>query len=267
MKFRPQALAKLQQPTKMDAPIQLALPRSLMSLTAVALLVVAGAVWAVTGAISRQTTASGILTHAGGSVYLQSPYAGQITSVFVVPGSVFPVDTPLFTVQSGGRVETVRAVTGGRLISSAGSVGSVVSRGTELAVIERIDGAGDPLVAMVYVPQASAGLIHIGSQVDLTVASAPSTQFGVLRGTVQSIGQFPQTEAQVTDFLGDRQLGQRFTAHGQPFAITVKIASGSTTSGFTWSTTAGPPFQIDSRTLVSAAIHLPPIKPVNWVVA
>jgi biotin carboxyl carrier protein len=267
MKFRPQALARLQRPTALDAPIQLARPRSLLSLSMVALLLISGASWAVTGAIPRRTAAPGILTHAEGSIFLQSPYAGQITGVFVSPGSVFPAHTPLLTVESGGRSHTIRSITGGRIISLLGSVGQVISSGVELAVIERIDESNDPLVATVYVPQASAGLVRVGSQVDLDVASAPTEQFGVLRGTVQAIGQFPQTEAQIASFLGDPQLARRFSAQGQPLSVTVRITTGRTISGFAWSTKSGPPFPVDSRTLVTAQVHLPPIKPIDWVVS
>ncbi|WP_369221622.1 HlyD family efflux transporter periplasmic adaptor subunit [Streptomyces sp. R39] len=267
MKFRPQALARLQSPTALDAPIQLASPRSLLSLSVVALLLVSGAFWAMTGSIPRQARAAGILTHAEGSIYLQSPFAGQITGVFVSPGSVFPAHTPLFTIQSADRSQTVRSITGGRIISVLGSVGQVVSAGTELSVIERIDEVHDPLVAVVYMPQASVGLVRVGSPVDLDVASAPASQFGVLHGTVEAIGQFPQTQAKISSFLGDPQLAKDFSAQGQPFGVTIRITPGRTTSGFSWSRGSGPPFQVDSRTLVTAAVHLPPIKPVDWVVS
>jgi hypothetical protein len=267
MKFRPQALAKLQKPRAVDAPIQLAHPRSLLSLGVVTLLMVVGAFWAVFGSVPQQTGATGILTHAEGSNYLQSPYSGQITGVFVSEGSVFPADTPLFTVQDGAGVQTVRSFTGGRVISVFGAVGQEISRGTQLAVIETINQTNDPLIAMLYLPQASAGTVHVGSQVDLTVASAPADQFGVLRGTVQSISQFPQTEGQISTFLGDPQLAEQFSAQGQPFGVEVSLATANTTSGFDWSTGAGPPYQIDSRTLVSASIQLAPIKPIGWLVS
>lgn len=267
MKFRPQALAKLQKPRAGDAPIQLAHPRSLLSLGVVTLLMVVGAFWAVYGSVPQQTGATGILTHSEGSIYLQSPYSGQITGVFISEGSVFPADTPLFTIQDGAGVQTVRSFTGGRVISVFGTVGQEISQGTQLAVIETINQTNDPLIAMLYLPQASAGTVHVGSQVDLTVASAPADQFGVLRGTVQSISQFPQTAGQISTFLGDPQLAGQFSAQGQPFGVEVSLATANTTSGFDWSTGAGPPYQIDSRTLVSASIQLAPIKPIDWLVS
>ncbi|WP_162625219.1 HlyD family efflux transporter periplasmic adaptor subunit [Streptomyces cadmiisoli] len=268
VKFRQQALAKLQSPTVLDAPIQLAQPRNLLSLAVVALLVVCGGVWAVTGSIPRQTTATGILTHAKGSIYFESPHTGQITGVFVTAGSIFPAKTPLFNIQSETGERTVRSTAGGRIISLLGSVGQQISQGAQLAVIERVDDIHDPVVAALYVPQSSAGLVRVGSQVDLDVRSAPSKSYGILRGTVESIGQFPQTESQIASFLGDAQLAKTFTMTGQPMSVIVRITPDSSTiSGFSWSRGAGPPYQIDSRSLVTGAIHLAPIKPVDWISA
>ena len=267
MEFRAQALAKLQRPPSINTPVQLARPRSLLSLGVVALLIIAGAFWAVLGSVPQQTGAAGILTHGEGSTYLQSPYAGQIIGVYVSEGSVFPANAPLFTVQSGASIQTVRSFTGGRIISVVGSVGQEISQGTQLAVIENINETNDPLIAMLYLPQSAAGLVDIGSQVDLTVASTPADQFGVLRGTVQSISQFPQTQAQMSTFLGDPQLAQQFSQQGPPFGVVVSLTKANTTSGFSWSSGSGPSYQVDSRTLVTAAIHLAPMKPISWLVS
>ncbi|MER7983336.1 HlyD family efflux transporter periplasmic adaptor subunit [Streptomyces sp. NPDC095817] len=233
----------------------------------VAVLVITGAVWGATGSVRREVPAQGILTHAEGSIYLQSGYDGQITAIFAATGASFQKGAPLFTVQDGDRQYTIRSTTGGRVISMFARAGEVVARGTQLAVIERIEEQSDPLVAMVYLPQASAGLVRSGSLVDLTVRSAPANQFGVLRGRVRSIGQFPETQQQIAEFLGDEQLARRFATQGQPLAVVVELFPGHTTSGFKWSTKDGPPFQIDSRALVSASIHLPPIRPIEWVVS
>jgi hypothetical protein len=267
MEFRKQALAKLQAPRQMDYPVQLARPRNLVALAVVAALIVVGAIWTGTGSIGRRINALGILTHAEGTIYMQSNYQGQITGVFGGTGSTFLPNTPLFTIQDGNKQYTIRSATGGRVINMFARVGQVIPRGTQLAVIERIENQSDPLVAMVYIAQSSTSLIHKGSQVDISVQSAPTNQYGVLRGTVQSIDQFPETEQQISNFLGDVQLARRFTRAGAPIGVIVKLTPGRHNIGFSWSTGSGPPFTIDSRSLVSAAIHLPPIKPVDWMMS
>lgn len=265
MEFRKQALAKIQLPRSLDSPVQLARSRSLVALAVVSVLILTGVVWACTGSIDRVVSAPGLLTHAEGSIYLQSTYQGQITGVFADTGATFPVNAPLFTVQDGDRQYTIRSTTGGRVISLLGKVGQVINRGTQLAVIERIQQENDPLTAMVYLPSGSAGVVRVGNEVDLSVDSAPASKFGVLRGTVQSIGQFPETEQQIANFLGDDQLAKRFSDGEQPIGVLVRLTPGHTASGFAWSNHSGPPFPIDSRSSVSAAIHVQPIKPIDWV--
>ncbi|WP_405883168.1 HlyD family efflux transporter periplasmic adaptor subunit [Streptomyces sp. NBC_01384] len=232
-----------------------------------ALLLVVGATWACLGSVPRSALAEGILTHSDGSFTLQSSLSGQITGVFVAQGASFPVDTPMFAVQVGSHQETIRSVAAGRATAVLGKVGQVITRGAQLAVIERNEGPHDPLVAVVYVPQDKAGLIHRDDKVDLSVQSAPAEQFGVLRGRVLSVAEFPASTQQISEFLGDAQLGQRFSTQGEPLKVVVQLTADHTTSGFAWSTGQGPPYQIDSRTLVTAAFHLAPLKPIHWVVS
>ncbi|NKE61454.1 HlyD family efflux transporter periplasmic adaptor subunit [Lentzea sp. PSKA42] len=266
MKFRQNALKKLNALDELDAPARLAKPSSWIALAAVAFVVIGGGIWATVGSLPRMVTAAGILTHQQGSFTLQSPVAGQITGVFVDQGSTFPQGTPMLTVQVGNRTEIIRSVTGGRVTAMLGKVGQVIAAGSDLAVIERIEDQSDGLVAVLYVPTGEAGLIRKDTPVDLAVQSAPAQEFGVLRGTVVSISQFAESRQQISDFLGDDQLGDRFTAQGQPLKIVVRLMEGETASGYRWSTQSGPPYRIDSRTLVTGAVQLSPIKPIEWVV-
>lgn len=265
MKFRSKALAKLNRRDELDAPAELTSPRTWIALAVVAALVVGGVIWAATAELPRKVDAAGILTHPQGSFSLQSPVSGQITGAFVGQGDAFPAGTPMFSVAVGDHVEVIKAITGGRITAMLGKIGQVISAGSELAVIERIDGKDDQLVAVLYVPAADAGQVRKDSPVDLVVHSAPSQEYGVLRGVVQSISQFGESKQQITDFLGDEQLGEQFSSQGQPLKVVVTLLPGHTASGYQWSTQTGPPYRIDSRTLVDGALHLPPIKPIDWM--
>jgi biotin carboxyl carrier protein len=268
MQFRQKALAKMQTLEKLDEPLRLARPQSWLVLAVLAAVVVAGGGWAVTGSLPRKLGASGVLTHLQGSFTLQSPVAGQITSVFVAQGSTFPNATPLLSVQTPKQVEIVRTISAGRATAVLAKVGQIVSAGTPLAVVERIDDASDRLVAVLYAPGVSPPMVPVGSAVDLTVQSVSAQQFGVLRGRVASVGQFPENRQQVAEFLGDDQLGERFTADGQPLKIVVDLRTApDTPSGYAWSSTTGPPFRIDSRTMVTGAIHLAAVRPISWVIS
>jgi pyruvate/2-oxoglutarate dehydrogenase complex dihydrolipoamide acyltransferase (E2) component len=220
----------------------------------------------VTGSVQSKLSAPGILTHAEGSYVLQSPLAGQVTSVFATEGDVLPVGAPLVSVRTDQGAETVRTVAAGRVTALSAKVGAVVATGADLATLERIDHAGDPLLALLYVPGGSGSTVPVGAPVDLTVSSVPAQRFGVLRGHVKAVGRVAQTRQQITGFLGDSQLGEQFSAQGQPVVVLVQLdRSAGTKSGYTWSSASGPPYAVDSMTLVSGAIQLAAQHPIDWV--
>ena len=266
MQFRQKALSKLQSPEELDIPVRFARPQGRLVLAVTTVVLAAAWFWAVTGTVSSKLTAPGILTRAEGSYLLQSPVAGEVTEVFAKEGDTLPSGAPLLAVRTAQRVETVRTVAAGRVTSLDAKIGAVVATGADLASVERIDNPGEPLVAVLYVHGGGASAIPRGAQVDLTVQTAPSQQFGVLRGRVLAVSRVPQTRQQITSFLGDDQLGEEFSAQGQPLAIVVQLdRSTATKSGYRWSSTDGPPYAIDSRTMISGAVHLSAQKPIDWV--
>ncbi|MET8680190.1 HlyD family efflux transporter periplasmic adaptor subunit [Streptomyces sp. NPDC004647] len=266
MQFRQKALSKLQSPEELDVPVRFARPQGGLVLTVTVLVMAAACFWAVTGSVSSKLNAPGILTHAEGSYVLQSPVSGQVTAVRAKEGDRLPQGAPLLDVRTKRGVQAVRTVAAGRVTSMVAKIGAVVTTGADVATVERIDDPDDPLVAMVYVSGGSGSTVPVGARVDLTVQSVPAQQFGVLRGRVKAVGRVPQTRQQITGFLGDSQLGEQFSAQGKPVAVLVQLdRSSGTTSGYTWSSKSGPPYAIDSTTLVSGAIHVAAQRPVDWL--
>lgn len=266
MQFRQKALSKLHSPEELDIPVRFARPQGRLVLAVTTVVMAVASFWAVTGSVASKLSAPGILTHAEGNYILQSPVAGQVTSVFANEGDVLPVGAPLLSVRTGQGAETVRTVAAGRLTALSARLGAVVATGADLGTVERIDHADDPLMALLYVPGGSGSTVPVGAPVDLTVSSVPAQQFGVLRGHVKAVGRVPQTRQQITSFLGDGQLGEQFSAQGQPVAVVVQLdRSVGTKSGYSWSSANGPPYAVDSMTLVSGAIHLAAQHPIDWV--
>lgn len=265
MEFRQKALSKLQSPEELDVPVRFARPQGRIVLIVTIAIMAAASFWAVTGTISSKVNAPGILTHQEGSYVLQSPVAGQVTKVLAEEGDMLPEGAPLLGVQTDRGVRAVRTVAAGRVTSMVAKIGSVVTPGADVATIEKISNAQDPLVAVLYVPGDNGASVPVGTQVDLTVQSVPTQQFGVLRGKVKAVGR-PQTRQQITNFLGDSQLGAQFAAQGKPVAVLVQLDRSSTTkSGYRWSSENGPPYKLDSTIPVSGAIHLSEQRPVDWL--
>ncbi|MEW1672732.1 HlyD family efflux transporter periplasmic adaptor subunit [Streptomyces noursei] len=268
MQFRQQALSKLQSPEELDLPVRFARPQGWLVLTVTVLVMIAAAVWAVTGTVSATVSAPGILTHGHGSYVLQSPVAGQVTEVLAEEGKQVTAGAPLVRIRTAqGATTVVRALAAGRLTNLVATIGAVVTTGADLAAVERTTGTRDPLTATLYVPAENAATLPVGAPVDLTVAAAPTQRFGVLRGHVAAVGRAAQSRQRISAFLGSTQLGEQFSRAGQPIAVLVRLDPARTASGYAWSTSDGPPFALDSMTQATAAVHLAAQHPIDWLLS
>ncbi|MBT2510386.1 HlyD family efflux transporter periplasmic adaptor subunit [Streptomyces sp. ISL-98] len=266
MQFRQQALSKLQSPEEIDLPVRFARPQGWLVLTVTVAVMIAASVWAVTGTVSSTLGAPGILTHAQGSYVLQSPVAGQVTDVLADEGERVRANAPLLKVRTAQGSTVVRTIAAGRVTTLVATIGSVVTTGADVAAVERIDNADDPLMAVLYVPADSGSTVPVGASVDLTVQSVATQQYGVLRGRVKAVGRTAQTRQRISGFLGSSQLGEQFSQQGQPVPVLVRLErSSATKSGYVWSSSGGPPYAVDSMTLATGAIRLAEQHPIDWL--
>ncbi|MFF4759458.1 HlyD family efflux transporter periplasmic adaptor subunit [Streptomyces sp. NPDC001292] len=266
MQFRQQALAKLQSPEELDLPVRLARPQGWLVLSVTLVAMAAASVWAVTGSVASTVGAPAILTHGQGSYVLQSPVAGQVTAVLAEEGERLPANSPVLKVRTGQGEEVVRTVAAGRITTLAATIGQIVSTGANVAAVEKVAHASDPLYATVYVPAENAAAIPAGASVDLTVSSVPAQRYGVLRGHVKAVDRSVQSAQRIAAFLGDGQLGEQFTRKGRPVAVLVRLdTSSATESGLKWSSAGGPPYRLDSMTPAAASIRLADQRPLDWL--
>jgi hypothetical protein len=266
VQFRQQALSKLQSPEELDLPVRFARPQGWLVLIVTVAVMVGAAFWALTGTVSSTVDAPGILTHGQGSYILQSPVSGQVTAVLAQEGKRVPANTPVLKVRTPQGTTVVRTLAAGRLTAMVATIGSVVTTGADVASVERIAKADDPLTATLYVPAESGASVPVGASVDLTVQSVPTQQFGVLRGRVKAVGRTAQTRQRISGFLGSSQLGEQFSKNGQPVAVLVRLdRAPHTKSGYTWSSADGPPYAVDSMTLATGAVHLAEQHPIDWL--
>ncbi|MGW7134457.1 HlyD family efflux transporter periplasmic adaptor subunit [Streptomyces bobili] len=266
MQFRQQALAKLQSPEELDLPVRFARPQGWLVLSVTVVVMAAASVWAVTGSVTSTVSAPAVLTHGEGSYILQSPAAGQVTAVLAKEGERLPAGSPVLKVRTAEGDTVVRTVAAGRVTALAATLGQIVSTGANVAAVEKVAEADEPLYATVYVPAENAASVPADAAVDLTVQTVPSQRYGVLRGRVKSVDRSAQSAQQIAAFLGDGQLGEQFTREGRPVAVLVRLDRSSTTrSGYAWSSADGPPYALTSMTMATASIRLADQRPLDWL--
>jgi multidrug efflux pump subunit AcrA (membrane-fusion protein) len=266
VQFRQQALAKLQSPEELDLPVRFARPQGWLVLSVTVVVMAAASVWAVTGSVTSTVSAPAVLTHGEGSYILQSPAAGQVTAVLAKEGERLPAGSPVLKVRTADGDTVVRTVAAGRITALAATLGQIVSTGANVASVEKVAEADEPLYATVYVPAENAASVPADAAVDLTVQTVPSQRYGVLRGRVKSVDRSAQSAQQIAAFLGDGQLGEQFTREGRPVAVLVRLdRSPATRSGYTWSSADGPPYALTSMTMATASIRLADQRPLDWL--
>ena len=245
MQFRQQALARLQSPEELDLPVRFARPQGWLVLCVTVVVVAAASVWAVTGSVASTVGASAVLAE---------------------EGERLPANSPVLKVRSSDGDSVVRTVAAGRITALAATIGQIIQTGANVAAVEKVAHATDPLYATVYVPAENAASIPANAAVDLTVSSAPTQTYGVLRGRVKAVDRSAESAQQIAAFLGDSQLGEQFTKKGRPVAVLVKLdKSARTKSGYKWSSQDGPPFALTSMTMASASIRLADQRPLDWL--
>jgi multidrug efflux pump subunit AcrA (membrane-fusion protein) len=260
-------LRQLEAPEKLDQVVRLASAPAWLMAAALAVIVAVAAAWATLGTVATTVAAPGVLIHSDGVSTLDATASGQVVRLWVPPDAFATSGAPLYSVQAAdGRIHTVDAPWNAYVVSMVVGEGQLVEPGTPVANLERVSGTSDPLEAVVFVPAASAPAIAPGTRVTLTAAAAPSAVFGTLRGTVASVGEFPETAQSLQAFLGDDANTGPYLAAGSVIRVLIKLATvpGSSTE-LAWSR-ANPSFALNSDSGVQASFVVAQEHPIEWLV-
>jgi pyruvate/2-oxoglutarate dehydrogenase complex dihydrolipoamide acyltransferase (E2) component len=265
MNFRFKALAQLREPDELDAPVVLASPRGWLVIASLTLVTAAAVGWALFGRLPQTVSATGLITRPEGTVQVQSLYTGMVDAVHAGIGGYVRAGQELADIRdAGGASHEIVSPFAGQVTSVGVAVGQVISTGSAVATVERSAVGGSQLVALLLVPSSQAAQIVPGEGVGLSVASAPSAAFGLLRGRVVSVSQFPLTSAEVNAVLGGTTTAAMSGAGVAPRLVTVSLQKDSrTASGYAWTTAAGPPQALPAQTTATGTVTLGSQAPIS----
>ena len=219
MNFRFKALQRMREPDELDSPTLLAAPRGWIAVFVVMIIMGSAIAWAFLGTLPITVNATGLLTRPGGIASVQSPYSGMVRQLTVRPTQTLAAGTPIAQIQDAtGRLDEVTSPFGGQVISLAVTIGEVIQGGATVATVEGIEGANDRLIAMIFVPSSNSVSLAPGDQVGLSVSTAPSAVFGLLRGRVSSVSAYPLTFGALSGLVGGDLSAQRYSSIVGPAA-------------------------------------------------
>jgi HlyD family secretion protein len=99
----------------------------------------------------------------------------------------------------------------------------------------------------------------------LAPVSVRKEEFGLMRGVVEEVSDYPVTPQGMLRILQNPTLVAEFSQAGAPIEVTVRLQKTNTPSGFVWTSADGPPMQITSGTLCEGTITLESRAPITLV--
>ena len=253
MQMRTRALERRRLPDELDRMLTVAPSRAWLAVLALAMAVIGLVVWGFTGHLPRQLGAPGVLS-AGSQSSVQSMLTGRVERVTVASGQTVKAGQDVITL-AGSPVRSIASPFDGRVATVDVAPGQVVERGSSLFTLQPAATDVDQLHALVFLAAEDGATVTRGMAVNVQVASAPASAFGVVRGHVDSVSTYPASGASLTALLGNPELAERYSRDGPPIVANIRLdLDPRTPSGLRWSTGKGAPFRLQPGVTLTAQI-------------
>jgi biotin-dependent enzyme len=260
--FRKEALEKLSSPEQLDQLLRITSPKGWLALLGIAALIGAVIIWSIVGSIPSTIKGEGILIRGDAVQLIDTPRSGRVNQIAVKAGDTIQTNQLIATITTDNGDLEVHSPRGGRILELRVGEGSFVQTGTVLVSFEL---AQEDLQAVLYLPVADGKKVHPGMEVQVSPATVSQQEYGVLRGRVKSVSDYPATVQGMYRVLGSEELIQTLSSHGAPIEVRIELFKGDTPSGYQWSSPAGPPTAIQGGTFCGATIILGQRRPISMV--
>ncbi len=266
--FRKVALERASSPEQLDLLMRVTNPRSWIMLLGLIVLLSTGIAWSIMGQIPVQVSSPAVLLNTGGIKNIVSLQGGQVTALFVAPGDVVEAGQVVAQVRPPGAMEVVdvTAVHTGRVLEVKTGIGELVGPDVPLASME-FTGSGVTQEALMYVSPLDSKRLSPGMTVKVVPVTARQEEYGYMLGEVLSVSDFPSSRVGLLNTLGSQEFVDLLVGTPAPVEVRVRLLEEpGNPSGYQWSSSAGPAFQLSSGTLASASIVVDTVRPIELVI-
>ncbi|MGW7041906.1 HlyD family efflux transporter periplasmic adaptor subunit [Streptomyces avermitilis] len=252
MKFREEAVRKLESPEQLDEMARLASIPSWLTTVALSVVVLAAGIWSVFATVTRTVSVPGVLTVTAGTTTLDAARRGRVDTVLITPRQRVRKGEPLYTLSSpSGSIVTVTAPWTTRVVSVLISEGQSLGPNSKVAVLERSVTTGGPSQATVRVAAHSVSALRTGMSVHLSTTEAGGR--GSQSGVVTAIDSVSEQDDPLGTSLGPDLPVRRYPAAGPVARVAVRLATG-------------PLSATDSPQAVSVVFTVAREHPIDWLV-
>ena len=300
--FRKVALDKMSSPDQLDQLITITSPRGWIALVTIGMLLLAAILWGIFGSIVMKVNATGMLLTPGGITNIVHTADGQITEIYVAPGSIVhagqviaAISQPSITADierlrgetaltqnqpdNAGRLvqqkqlqqqlaqasQVISAVSG-QVVEVKAAKGDFLRAGTPLVSIKTGE-EGGKLAAVLYVSAEEGKKLTPGMELHISPSTVRSEEYGFLVGKITSVSEYPVTTEKMQQVLGSKELVQKFSKdpNGAPIEVRAELIPDKTASGYLWTSLTGPSQKILGGTVCSASVVVKRQRPITMV--
>lgn len=246
----------------LDELLKVTSPRAWIALIALLILVTGVLIWSIVGVIPNVVLGRGVLVR-GDVQRLAAPVDGTVKAISVTEQSL---------VKTGDLVGSLVTATGDSVPLVAGNDGTVTGinsapgffagKGSTIMAIEDLS---TPLSAVALVPVATGKDIEPGMEVQLSPSVANVNDYGYLLGTVSDVSEYPvsPTDAAQRIYSGAKPGGE-LTFSGPQLQVIIALKPYSTTTGYRWSSSQGPDFQLSNATVTDVRVVVDEVPPISY---
>ena len=249
-------------PLGLDDLLRVTGPRIWIGLLALLTIVAGMLVWSIVGVIPEIVPGQGMLLRADVQKITASA-DGSIKTIAVTENQQVKAGDVVATLLSDdGAIVDLKASQDGLVTGLNIPPGFPVKQGDAIMTIEDTT---VPLLAVVYVPLSTGKQITPGMKVQLAPSVVDTDNYGYLTGAVDAVSEFPVAQ---DDLLGgamaavalSRQLGEG----GPILRLIISLDTANTPSGFNWSSSKGPNYELRNGTATTARIIIGESRPIDY---
>jgi HlyD family secretion protein len=160
-------------------------------------------------------------------------------------------------------VSKIEATVEGRVVELKKNTGDRVTPGAVLAILEPPSAMLEPVV---FVSSSTGKRIKPGMEAQISPSTVKREEYGFMKGTVQSVGDYPVTPDAAMSIIANQTLVQELI--GSTAKIEMRAAlkpSADAASGYEWSSSSGPPFRVDTGTRVTVSVVVDRKRPISMI--
>jgi HlyD family secretion protein len=158
----------------------------------------------------------------------------------------------------------VSSTVAGRVVEIKKRVGDRVVTGEVVATVEPPAAGIEPIV---YVASGNGKRIKPGMEAQVSPSTVRREEYGFMKGDIRAVGDYPVTPDAVKSVVGGNdQAAAELLGQGTKIEVHVGLKPDARTpSGYTWSSSSGPPFKVDGGTRVVVSVVVDRKAPISYV--